>query len=147
VLIHRRLSIRRERGRTPYNLHIIRHNDFIRLDGKGGLDLQATKQVLSNLAKACIESGVSCALVDVRRATSPLNLSDLYHLVLAFKEMGFRTDERLAVLHRYSAGEKAEFFAMCSVDHGWNVRAFDEYEDAIEWLSDEVPPAKKSLWH
>ena len=31
-------------------------------------------------------------------------------------------------------GERAEFFAMCASDQGWNVKAFEEFEHAMEWL-------------
>lgn len=124
----------------PFNLHIIRTSDFVRLNGKGGFDLEATRQVLSNLAKTCVERGIDCALLDVRNAQgSQLKLSDLYQLALTFKEMGFRKSHRLAILHRYRAGERAEFFAMCAADQGWNVRAFEEYEEAMDWFATVLP--------
>lgn len=130
----------------PYNLHIIHAGDFIRLNGKGGLDLEATESVLSGLAKACVDRGVTCALIDVRHMKSHLSLADLYRLARAFNEMGFRKEHHLALLQPYMGGAQAEFFAMCSADRGWNVRAFEEYEEAIEWFSstrpaDDAPPA------
>jgi hypothetical protein len=76
----------------------------------------------------------------MRQAQAPaMKLSDLYQLALAFKEMGFRKSHRLGILHRYRAGERAEFFALCAGDLGWNVRAFEEYEEAMEWFGVALP--------
>lgn len=133
-----------------YNLHIIRTGDFLQLNGKGGLDLEASKGVLSKLAQACVESRIDSALLDMRNARTNMQINDLFELACAFKEMGFRRQHRLAVLYRaagsdrveffsMSPAERAEFFAMCAVDEGWNVRAFDSYEDAMEWFGIALP--------
>ena len=75
------------------------------------------------------------ALLDVRDLYSSATLNDLYMLAHAFHEMGFRQDHRLAVLHRYNSAERADFFAMCAQDRGFDVGAFDNFEDAIDWLN------------
>jgi hypothetical protein len=52
--------------------------------------------------------------------------------------MGFRPEHKLAILHSYNASEKSDFFAMCAAKRGWQVRSFDNYEEAIEWFGTEV---------
>lgn len=96
----------------PFNLQIIRTSDFIRLNSVGEYDQEQTRGVLSKIAKACIARGVDYALVDVRDARSEMELNDLYQLALAFKEMGFRKNHRLAILYSSEAGEHVKFFAM-----------------------------------
>jgi hypothetical protein len=120
-----------------YNLQVVKTSDFVRMDGKGNLDLVESRRALERIAKTCIERGASCALLDVRKVHSDLKYEDLYTLITAFNAMGFRKDHRLAILHRYSGGEKADFFALCASTRGWNVRAFDNYEEAIEWFETE----------
>jgi hypothetical protein len=122
-----------------YNLHVIRTADFVRLDARGNPDLAETRRALEVVAKACIDRGANAALLDVRDARSDLRLVDLYGLVTAFPAMGFRREHRLAILHRYSGAERAEFFAMCAAERGWHVRAFDNYEEATEWFGTEIP--------
>jgi len=123
-----------------FNIHIIRTSDFIRLNTKGGLDLDASRQALKELARVCVERGIDCALLDMRNIQTPaMTMSDLYQLALTFKETGFRKHHRLALLHRYRAGERAEFFAICASDQGWNVRAFEDYEHAVEWFGVALP--------
>src|SRR5579872_6045479 len=132
----------------PLNLQIIRTSDFIRHNSQGEYDQEETRAVLCKVAKACIESGIDCALIDVRDARSDMKLDDVYELVLSFKEMGFQKKHRLAILYRSSGsehveffamrpGERAEFFARCAAEKGWNVRAFDDYGQAMEWFGAE----------
>ena len=123
----------------PYSLHVVKTSDFIKLDGQGHLDVQKSHDVLAGLAKACVDQGVHCALLDVRDVTSALKLTDLLTLAKAFREMGFRDKDRLGVLHRYGGGERAELFAMFASDRGWYVQAFDDYEAAINWFGSEFP--------
>jgi len=122
-----------------YDLLMIRTSDFVRLDGRGKPDLVESRRALERVAKSCIDRGVRCALLDVRDVYSTLELMDMYNLVGAFHAMGFRAEHQLAVLHRYSGGEKAEVFATLATQHGWNVRAFDRFEDAIEWFTSCKP--------
>jgi hypothetical protein len=137
----------------PFNLQIIRTSDFIRLNGRGEYDQEETRRALSDIAKACIQSDIDCALLDIRNARSDMQMHDLDELALAFKEMGFRKNHRLAILHRSSAGERvefftlssserAEFFAMCASENGWNVQAFEDFELALEWLGAALPVEK-----
>jgi hypothetical protein len=127
-----------------YNLHVIRTADFVKLDAHGNPDLPESRRALERLAKACIDRGTNAALLDVREVYSTLKLVDVYSLVSAFHTMGFRREHRLAILHRYSASERAEFFAMCASERGWHVRAFDTYEEALEWFGTEIPVSQES---
>jgi hypothetical protein len=134
----------------PFNLQIIRTSDFIRLNAKGEYDSAASRAVLSKLAKAIVEKGIDSALIDVRDARSDMRLNDVYELAMAFKEMGFQKRHRLAILYRSTAGEhleffamrpgeRAQFFAMCASEEGLNVRAFDDYAQAMEWFAAALP--------
>jgi hypothetical protein len=122
----------------PVNLQIVRTSDFLKLDAKGQLDLQQSHDVLASVAKSCVDHGIDCALLDVRDAATTMKLADLHALAKAFHEMGFNDRHRLAVLHRYAARERAEIFTMFATDRGWNVRAFEEYEEAINWFSRRI---------
>jgi hypothetical protein len=134
----------------PFNLQIIRTSDFFRLNTKGEYDLEQTRRILTKIAKSCVDSGIDCALVDVREARSEMELNDLYHLALVFREMGFRKHHRLAILYcprsagrlkffSMRPGERAKFFALCASEGGWNVQAFDDYGKAMEWFASSSP--------
>ena len=124
----------------PLDLQIIRASEFIRLGAKGRVDLKASREILAEIARACRKRGVNRALVDVRalhQGPKPaLSIQDLARLVSTFHEIGFRREQRLAVLYSSDPHHRARLFAFLSSLHGWQVRAFGEFEEAILWLWD-----------
>ena len=122
-----------------HTVEIVRAGDFARLDAHGRVDLAESRKALAAVARACVDRGTKLALLDVRDVYSDLSVSDLCALAKAFNEMGFTRDHKLAVLHRYSSGDRATFFALCAAERGWNVRAFDSFEEAIEWFGEARP--------
>jgi hypothetical protein len=120
-----------------YDLHIVRPADFVRLDAHGRINLEESRRMLASVARECAQRGVPCTLIDARDVEpGVLSLNDLYLLAREFRELGFEKKHRLAILHRYSSSERAEFFAMCASDGGWDVRAFENFEEAIDWLNE-----------
>lgn len=120
----------------PYDLHIVKTSDFVRLDAHGKPDLEQSRNVLASIAKTCMERGVLCALLDVRDLYSSFTTNDLYRLVQAFREVGFQEKHRLAILHRFRS-ERAEIFTTFAADEGLNVRGFEDYGEAIEWFAEQ----------
>ncbi len=122
----------------PLNLQIIRASEFIRLGAKGRVDVKESREILSEIARACRKRGVNRALLDVRAVhigPKPVfSLQDLVRLVRTFHELGFRKEHRLAVLYSADPHHRARLFAFLSNLHGWQVRAFHEFEEAIVWL-------------
>jgi hypothetical protein len=123
----------------PLELEIIRAGEFIRLGANGYLDLEASHNILRQLANACRLRGINQALLDVRDVhpgTMPmLAPDDLVSLVSAFREVGFSDEQRLALLYTDDPHFRARMFAFLSAQHGWNVRTFSDFEDALLWLS------------
>lgn len=123
----------------PVNLQIIRASEFIRAGARGLPDPQASKTALSELAAACQRRGIQRALLDLRevqfRPTPVFTPRELLSLVDTFHEMGFSREQRLAVLYSSDPHYGARLFAFISEERGWNVKAFESYEDAIGWLA------------
>ena len=125
-------------------LQIIRAQEFIRRGVKGDVDLKASKEMLATLAAACRKRGIDQALLDLREVNigpKPVFSSkDLIALVNTFREMGFTQEQRLAVLYRSDPHRRARLFTLIANLHGWSVRAFDNYESALTWLSEVKDP-------
>ena len=129
----------------PMELQIIRASEFIRLGPRGHFDLKASKAVLAQLARACCQRGIRRALLDLR-ALHPgprpvFSPNDLVMLVSTFRQAGFTRQQRLAVLYGSDPHHRARLFAFIAKLRGWSVQAFDDYEQAVLWLShtDEAP--------
>jgi hypothetical protein len=123
----------------PLELQVIRASEFIRVGTQGQLDLAASKTVLAELAGACRRRGVERALLDIREVRpGPVPVftpQDLAALVDTFHEIGFTHEQRLAVLYSADPHKRARLFAFLSTLRGWSVRAFGEYEEALDWLA------------
>jgi len=136
----------------PTELQIIRAQEFIRLGAQGRLDLKASKALLAVLAGACWKRGINQALLDLR-ALHPgpkpvFSPDDLVTLVKTFHEIGFTHRQRLAVLYRSDPHRRADMFASIAKLRGWSVQAFNDFEEAVTWLSgaeSEPSPAEAEI--
>lgn len=120
-------------------IEIIRATEFVRVGAEGHFDLPASKAALATVAAACRKRGVQHAVIDLR-ALQPgpkpvFSPADLVELVKTFPAVGFTRRLRLAVLYRSDPHKRARLFAFLSTMHGWDVRAFGDFEPALLWLS------------
>jgi len=128
----------------PLELHIIRAQEFIQMGAHGHFDLVASQAALAQLARACRKRNIDQALVDLR-ALRPgpkpvFTPADLASLVSTFREFGFTHRQRLAILYHSDPHHRARLFAFLGNMHGWNVRAFGDFETALLWLSSGPEP-------
>ena len=123
----------------PLELEIIRFGEFVRLGAQGRLDLAASREVLRQLAAACWRRGIHRALLDLREVrpgpTPMLTTDDVAVLVSTFREAGFSRKQRLAVLYSADPHHRARLFVSISAVQGWNVKASDNFEELLRWLS------------
>jgi len=129
----------------PQELQIIRASEFIRFGAEGHFDLAASKLALAELAGACRRRGIAHAMMDLR-ALHPgpkpvFSPADLAELVNTFRQIGFTRQERLAILYGSDPHRRARLFAFLSTMHGYAVRAFGDFEEALLWLSGGQEPS------
>jgi hypothetical protein len=121
-------------------LQVIRASDFVRVSPQSGRpDFERSKTTLWDLARACRERGVHRALLDLRdvqpEPTPFFTHEQLMALVRLFHDVGFSNDQRLAVLYTTDPHDGVKFFAAISRESGWNVKAFADYEQGLNWLA------------
>ena len=123
----------------PMTLDIIRASEFIRFDAKEHLDFEATQQVLERLAFACRKRGLDSAMLDLRMLpTLPgphFTANELAMLIGTFQAAGFSRKQRLAIIYRQDIHGGIRTFAFLSKTRGLQVHAFDDFEEALQWLS------------
>lgn len=124
----------------PVELQVIRANEFIRLDPSAHLDLEASRATLRSLAHACRTRGIDSALLDLRKLPIPpkphFTPAELAALVTVFRDTGFSSEQRLAILYRSDIHGGVRNFAFISRMRGMNVQAFTDFEQALNWLSE-----------
>jgi hypothetical protein len=102
--------------------------------------MEASRTVLRELAAACRRRGIDRALLDLREirpgATRLFTPDELATLVNTFHEIGFTYEQRLAVLYSEDPYHGVRMFAFIGALRGWRVRAFSEFEAALNWLGD-----------
>lgn len=128
-------------------LHVIKSREFVRVGAHGQIDWDQSRAGLAKLARLCVERKVDHAMLDVRDVYSDLNYEQLAALAWTFKDAGFKDHQRLAVLYHEDPEAQARLFVACAAERGWNVRAFDDFEEAVEWLAmtgDEGGPGAES---
>ena len=132
----------------PTELQLIRAQEFIRLGPHGRFDLEASKVVLAQLAAACWKRGINQALLDLRALqpgpTPIFTPNDLATLVNTFCEIGFTHRQRLAVLYGSDPHHRARLFALIAKLRGWKVQAFDNFEEAVTWLTGAEQPSTQT---
>src|SRR5208283_4999543 len=130
----------------PTELQIIRASDFVRLGAKGNFDMDASKAALAEVASACRKRGIDRAMMDLR-ALHPgpkpvFSPTDLAKLVNTFREIGFTHQQRLAILYSSDPHHRARMFAFIGTLRGWHVAAFEGFEEAMAWLSEDDKTAE-----
>lgn len=118
----------------PSNVKVIRARDFIRAQPDGHASLEKAEQLLREIAQAGAGLEDFEVLVDTRSATGALTATDMWRLAETL--VGFRKTfaHRTAVLCPRERFDHARFFALCAENRGFNVQAFESYEDAMKWL-------------
>jgi len=117
------------------NVRVIHSQDFLKATPSGELDLEASKQLLLDLAMKNSASGQYDILVDARQATSNLSLTDVAELVDVMVEHRDSFRSQLAILTRpESTLELTKFMELYAGNRGFQVAAFKDFEEAMNWL-------------
>ena len=121
----------------PTNVKIIHARDFIRATPGGVLDVQASEKLLLEVAEASSQVPDVDLLLDTRNTMTVLSTADLWALAQKVSNTGARSLRRTAVLCPAERFDYAQFFSLCGERHGLEIRAFLDYEHAMEWLVSE----------
>ena len=117
------------------NLRLIHARDFVKTTPEGELDLATSKRLLLTLASENAAPNQFDILIDIRRTTVRLtfmNITELVDLMIEHRE-SFRS--KLALLNRPDAAlEGAKFMELYAGNRGFQVSAFNDFEEAMNWL-------------
>ena len=113
--------------------------DFVRTTQTGNIDLKRSKQLVRELVKVAGSHADHNILIDLRETT--VSVSNIVDILEVAREFGSSVSsfknkianivpddhERMVIAHRFKA---------CMDMQGFEYEIFNDYESAIEWLSE-----------
>ena len=119
----------------PFNLQIVPAREFIRNNVNGEFDLESTKEVLLSVFSKMKNLDVSEVVLDVREASTKMTAFDLYQLLSIFDKVVHKGSWKIAIVNRPKDDfDRAKFFELCAQNRGYQVGAFQVFEEAVAWL-------------
>jgi hypothetical protein len=117
------------------NLRLIYAKDFLKMAPTGELDLDTSKRLILNLAREHASPGQYDVLIDTRQTTGKLTLFDIAEMVNVMIEHrgSFRSKVAVLTSHDYKF-EHAKFMELYANNRGFQIGAFDDFEEAMNWL-------------
>ena len=98
------------------------------------LNLEASEQLLLDIARAAEGLDHAEILIDTRQAEGQLGAADLWFLADRLARHRHVFSGKTAVLCPAERFDRARFFALLADSKGFDVEAFTSYEEAMAWL-------------
>jgi hypothetical protein len=127
--------------KTTYK--IISAKDFIKANPTGEPDLAEAKRILIELVSIAQPPADYEILLDVRETYGHLTYFDMYELVAELGRHRGTFHNKIAFLARNDHQfDKGRFMELCAKNRGFQVCAFTDFEETIEWLQEAVEVVK-----
>jgi hypothetical protein len=123
-------------------IKIITASDFLEVTPEGIIDINTSRQLLADIAKAEHHPVDYELLVDFRETECDLSIIDVYQLASELYEHGDTFYRKVALLVLPGIDfDRAQFFETCSHNRGFFVNAFTDYEKAMRWIlsTEDIP--------
>jgi hypothetical protein len=119
----------------PTKIKIVNSGEFLEVTPEGIINLTTSRQLLLDIAKAEHDTADYELFVDFRDAKANLSIVDLYQLATELYEHGDTFHRKMALLVLPGINfDRAKFFETCSLNRGYSVNAFTDYEKAMRWV-------------
>lgn len=107
-----------------------------------GDEFRKTTIEVLDLAKA---NNTNLFLIDDSELENVASIFDLYELPKLYRELGADGDSKAALIMPSvdtAAAEDVRFYETVCLNRGWQVKAFSERQEAINWLTNKNPSNK-----
>jgi hypothetical protein len=121
-----------------FDLRVIKIEEFFHTDARDTpIDLEAAYGLLRRVVRETTERGIYRVMIDARGNPTGLSVADMFELVGDFQRYGLTPDHRVALLRaRPEALERARYLETLASTRGFKVRAFAEFEEALDFLNE-----------
>jgi hypothetical protein len=117
------------------NLRLIHAKDFLKTTPTGEIDRETSKRLILKFALEHPSPGQYDVLIDTRQTTGRLTLFDMVEMVNVMIEHreSFRSKAAILTTHGYPF-DHAKFMELYAGNRGFQIGAFDDFEEAMNWL-------------
>jgi len=126
----------------PSHIKIIHAHEFIKVTPDGQLDIVESKKLLIEVALFAGPLNDYEIILDTRKMHSILTKTELWYMAKELCKFHHRFNHKIAVICPVERFDFAGFFALCSGNNGFRVKAFSSLGDAMEWLIVEPTPSE-----
>lgn len=123
----------------PIDIRLVRAHEFVRVTPTGELDFETSKKAIIEIGSTTAHLVDYVILLDTRQVKVQMSVADLWYLAAEFRNLRETKPSKTAVLCPIENFDNADFFALCSENRGFRVKAFTSFEDAIDWLIGMTP--------
>jgi hypothetical protein len=117
------------------NIRIIRARDFLKAAPTFQVDLETSKQFFLKLARENAPPRKYDLMIDLRGTTGELSLPEITEVVKVLIEHRDSFRSKIAILTAPGVKfENAKFAALYANNRGFQVAAFTNFEETINWL-------------
>jgi hypothetical protein len=117
------------------NIRVIHQLDFLRVRADGRADMDMAKSLLARVAATAASLEEYEVLIDIRDTVGQLTPDEVCELAASLDQFRGTFLRKTAVLCPRERFDNAKLFSLLAGSHGFrNIRAFLNYEDAMEWL-------------
>jgi hypothetical protein len=122
------------------DVRLIQPRDFIKTTANGELDLEVSRDLMRRTATEMKATSIRRILLDTRQAVAKWSTTTLYEIAVVFTDDPDFRNTRVAVLTRHERIDNARFMTLVANSRGAQMMAFEDFEDAIDWLVLSGPP-------
>jgi hypothetical protein len=118
-----------------HHIKIVPANEFVRTNAKGEFDLEETKNLLLTVLSKMKDANIYDVVLDVREAYSKMTGVEVLKLFTHLHHLGSLSNRKIAIVYRPKDDlDRAKMFEVCAQKRGYQVGAFQDFEEAITWL-------------
>jgi hypothetical protein len=128
-----------------YDVQVVKVSEFLRSHVSGVVDLDASRELLRKLVAAAARHRVHRVLLDGRDSRSNASTADIWSLANDLSSLGVSREHRVALLLQPPQADfdRGAFLELCATNRGFQLRAFHDFEQAFDWLTEGEDPGDR----
>jgi anti-anti-sigma regulatory factor len=119
----------------PTKIKIVTFREFLEVTPEGIVDINTSRQLLRDVAKAENQPIDYDLLIDFRETQWRMSTAEIYQLASELVDYGSNFRRKIAILVLPGINfDPASFLETCSHNRGFKINAFRNFEESIRWL-------------